>query len=80
MNITEGTVIDPFIPDSDRKLSLWRDPAGRNWLWLDSATNQPVYMQNWRAEWKKHVALYFEKGFTQTGVSSYNFINFKCFF
>ena len=61
-NVPEGLVSDPFIPESGAQLNLWRDQQGRNWVWLDPNTNDIVYFQTYRAEWKKHIALYFPTG------------------
>jgi hypothetical protein len=59
MNIYEGNFSDPFDLSSwySSGLSLWRDKASRNWIWLDAETGMTVYMQIWRPEWKKYIVL-----------------------
>ena len=77
-NVTEGLVNDPF-RDTQELLTLWKNPSNQSWMWLNSTTNDIVYIQTVRADIKKTLVYYFPLGTqTETGVSSYNFQVFSC--
>lgn len=80
-NTFEGIVSDPFRSGDKahpNPLRLWKNANNKSWLWLDSVTNDIVYLQDYRADIKRSVALFFPEGTSEDQVSSYNFQIFKC--
>ena len=75
-SVSEGLVNDPF-RDTEDQYYLWRDPAKKNWLWLNSTSGDVVYMQKESTKTKTQVFL-FPQGFSLNGVSSYDFTLFNC--
>ena len=73
-----GVVSDPFY-DNDKEYRLWKNATStKSWLWLDYASNDIVYMQDVDPATKKLLVYYFPKGFSDSGVSAYNFQLFPC--
>jgi nitrate reductase NapE component len=84
MNINEGPVTDPFELGKywETPLSLWRDRASRNWIWLDMSLDPEVhvvYWQIWRPEWKKYLVLKVLPELSVPTVSAYDFRTWKCY-
>ena len=79
LNVQMGLVADPFDPNNTEKIILWKSQDSQQWVWLNSASNDILYMQDYRKDLKKHLVFYFPKNFQgNDGVSDYNFYNFKC--
>jgi hypothetical protein len=76
--LSEGVVDDPFTWFNPDKLALYRDKAGRNWLWLDPLTGKVVYAQQWRAELKKSLVYKIVPDLVKYDSSSYDFRSWKC--
>ena len=79
MTTTLGLVADPFNPTSTQKLVLWRSDDSLYWVWLNSASNDVVYIQSYRSDMKRWLVFYFSRNFQgNDGVSDYNFFNYMC--
>ena len=77
-NVTEGLVADPFRWDQPEQLQLWKNPNNKTWMWVNTTSGAPVYIQDVRTDMKKTVVYYLPNGISGSGVSSYNFQNFAC--
>jgi hypothetical protein len=77
-NTYVGIVSDPFEHNTN-SYHLWKSSTSlKSWLWLDHASNDIVYLQDVDPVAKKMFVYYFPDGFTDAGVSAYNFQLFQC--
>jgi hypothetical protein len=77
LTVSEGLVNDPFNWQADEKLALWRDQAGRNWIWLN-ADGLVQYAQRWDAMAKKSLVYKILPGQVNYDSSAYDFIIPRC--
>ena len=67
-----GLVADPFLETTDQ-YELWQHPtSGNGYLFLHRTTRKVVFLQDFWEEIKKHVALWFEGGLSETSGVSVN--------
>ena len=78
LTVSEGLVYDPFVWFNQDKLTLIRDQAGRNWIWLNPETGKVVYAQQWIASEKKNIVYKINQDQVLYDSSSYDFRAWKC--